>query len=147
MESNDSPEIPDRGETLDIPGLPSGGEGRQREKEQRSNDRYRTKHTFIITHNYRNERVHDIVTASLSSVSNIILLFLFIMGDETSLTFLVKARSHNVSFAFHLPVINPSFSVSLFVFPAQTRRCFPDKYGSLWTQVVWPIQACGCDDG
>ena len=25
MESNDSPEIPDRGETLDIPGLPSGG--------------------------------------------------------------------------------------------------------------------------
>ena len=24
MESNDSPEIPDRGETLDIPGLPSG---------------------------------------------------------------------------------------------------------------------------
>ena len=25
MESNDSPEIPDRGETSDIPGLPSGG--------------------------------------------------------------------------------------------------------------------------
>ena len=24
MESNDSPEIPDRGETTDIPGLPSG---------------------------------------------------------------------------------------------------------------------------
>ena len=24
MESNDSPEIPDRGETADIPGLPSG---------------------------------------------------------------------------------------------------------------------------
>ena len=24
VESNDSPEIPDRGETLDIPGLPSG---------------------------------------------------------------------------------------------------------------------------
>ena len=24
MESNDSPEIPDRGETSDIPGLPSG---------------------------------------------------------------------------------------------------------------------------
>ena len=24
MESNDSPEIPDRGETLDIPGPPSG---------------------------------------------------------------------------------------------------------------------------
>ena len=29
MESNDSPEIPDRGETLDIPGLPSGGELRE----------------------------------------------------------------------------------------------------------------------
>ena len=26
VESNDSPEIPDRGETSDIPGLPSGGE-------------------------------------------------------------------------------------------------------------------------
>ena len=26
VESNDSPEIPDRGETLDIPGLPSGGD-------------------------------------------------------------------------------------------------------------------------
>ena len=25
MKSNDSPEIPDRGETSDIPGLPSGG--------------------------------------------------------------------------------------------------------------------------
>ena len=25
MESNDSPEIPDRGETSDIPSLPSGG--------------------------------------------------------------------------------------------------------------------------
>ena len=25
MESNDSPEIPDRGETSDIPGLPLGG--------------------------------------------------------------------------------------------------------------------------
>ena len=28
MESNDSPEIPDRGETSDIPGLPSGGNTR-----------------------------------------------------------------------------------------------------------------------
>ena len=27
MESNDSPEIPDRGETSDIPGLPSGVTG------------------------------------------------------------------------------------------------------------------------
>ena len=27
MESNDGPEIPDRGETSDIPGLPSGGGG------------------------------------------------------------------------------------------------------------------------
>ena len=30
MESNDSPEIPDGGETSDIPGLPSGGERRER---------------------------------------------------------------------------------------------------------------------
>ena len=29
MESNDSPEIPDWGETSDIPGLPSGEEKRQ----------------------------------------------------------------------------------------------------------------------
>ena len=27
VESNDSPEIPDRGETSDIPDLPSGGKG------------------------------------------------------------------------------------------------------------------------
>ena len=33
VESNDSPEIPDRGETSDIPGLPSGGE-RERERER-----------------------------------------------------------------------------------------------------------------
>ena len=30
MESNDSPEIPDRGETSDIPGLPSGYEEKRR---------------------------------------------------------------------------------------------------------------------
>ena len=29
MESNDSPEIPDRGETSDIPGLPSGASTRE----------------------------------------------------------------------------------------------------------------------
>ena len=33
VESNDSPEIPDRGETSDIPGLPSGEE-RERERER-----------------------------------------------------------------------------------------------------------------
>ena len=31
MESNDSPEIPDRGETSDIPGLPSGGKEERRQ--------------------------------------------------------------------------------------------------------------------
>ena len=31
MESNDSPEIPDREETSDIPGFPSGGKKRERE--------------------------------------------------------------------------------------------------------------------
>ena len=30
MESNDSPEFPDRGETSDIPALPSGGTDTQR---------------------------------------------------------------------------------------------------------------------
>ena len=34
VESNDSPEIPDRGETSDIPGLPWGGGGRERETER-----------------------------------------------------------------------------------------------------------------
>ena len=33
VESNDSPEISDRGETSDIPGLPSGGE-REKERER-----------------------------------------------------------------------------------------------------------------
>ena len=33
MESNHSPEIPDAGETSDIPGLPSGGE-REKERER-----------------------------------------------------------------------------------------------------------------
>ena len=32
MESNDSPEIPDWGETLDIPGLSSGEGGGRRER-------------------------------------------------------------------------------------------------------------------
>ena len=67
---NDSPEIPDREETSDIPDLPSGGGGggrrererekerereREREREQRNNDRYRSKHAFIITHIHRDE--------------------------------------------------------------------------------------------
>ena len=34
MESNDSPEIPDRGETSDIPGLPSGEREREGEGER-----------------------------------------------------------------------------------------------------------------
>ena len=34
MESNDSPEIPDSGETSDIPGLPSGGERERSEREK-----------------------------------------------------------------------------------------------------------------
>ena len=38
MESNDSPEIPDRGETSDIPGLPSGAEKVKR-KEKRERER------------------------------------------------------------------------------------------------------------
>ena len=42
MESNDSPEIPDRGETSDIPGLPSGGKNdtkKERKKERTSKKR------------------------------------------------------------------------------------------------------------
>ena len=33
MDSNDSPEIPDRGETSDIPGLPSGEEEEEEDEE------------------------------------------------------------------------------------------------------------------
>ena len=33
MESNDSPEIPDRGETSDIPGLPLGAERREQQQQ------------------------------------------------------------------------------------------------------------------
>ena len=32
VESNDSPEIPDRGETSDIPGLPSGAQNRAKQR-------------------------------------------------------------------------------------------------------------------
>ncbi len=35
MESNDSPEIPDRGKTSDIPGLPSGGTGEENDGNKR----------------------------------------------------------------------------------------------------------------
>ena len=35
MESNNSPEIPDRGETSDIPGLPSGDMGKREEGRER----------------------------------------------------------------------------------------------------------------
>ena len=34
MESNDSPEIPDRGETSDIPGFPSGAAAGEEEEEE-----------------------------------------------------------------------------------------------------------------
>ena len=38
MESNDSPEIPDRGETSDIPGLPSGDLGHEKSEYLRLNE-------------------------------------------------------------------------------------------------------------
>ena len=34
MESNDSPEIADRGETSDIPGLPSGAQSKRKRKKK-----------------------------------------------------------------------------------------------------------------
>ena len=40
VESNDSPEIPDRGKTSDIPGLPSG----------RTTYRYRFRYRFFIVY-------------------------------------------------------------------------------------------------
>ena len=45
MESNDSPEIPDRGETSDIPGLPSGAGTVQLYCEQP----FALEHTYSIT--------------------------------------------------------------------------------------------------
>ena len=44
MESNDSPEIPDRGETSDILGLPSGGQ-REREADSDMTNRERERQT------------------------------------------------------------------------------------------------------
>ena len=38
MESNDSPEIPDRGETLDIPRLPSGDDDDDDSDEDKDHD-------------------------------------------------------------------------------------------------------------
>ena len=40
MESNDSPEIPDRGETSDIPGLPSGVKLRKEKRRERMGKTY-----------------------------------------------------------------------------------------------------------
>ena len=45
MESNDSPEIPDRGETSDIPGLPSGG-GSDTETDRNTERERETKRFF-----------------------------------------------------------------------------------------------------
>ena len=48
MESNDSPEIPDRGETSDIPGLPSGAKKQQTNKKTaRKRERGREKRKRI----------------------------------------------------------------------------------------------------
>ena len=38
MESNDSPEIPDRGETLDIPGLLSGATTKKERRKENPNN-------------------------------------------------------------------------------------------------------------
>ena len=47
MESNDSPEIPDRGETSDIPGLPSGA--RQEKKSTTKTEKKMCKDTSAST--------------------------------------------------------------------------------------------------
>ena len=47
MESNDSPEIPDRGETSDIPGLPSGEE-RERERRKMQDARHLLNKPFMF---------------------------------------------------------------------------------------------------
>ena len=44
MESNDSPEIPDRGETSDIPGLPPGD---------------KKEHTLTLTHKPKKSKCSD----------------------------------------------------------------------------------------
>ena len=46
MESNDSPEIPDRGETSDIPGLPSGK--KKKKKKNNNNNKKRRRKTYFV---------------------------------------------------------------------------------------------------
>ena len=51
VESNDSPEIPDRWETADIPGLPSGGKER-RKNEKKTGLKTKTKEDKWDTYMY-----------------------------------------------------------------------------------------------
>ena len=58
MESNDSPEIPDRGETSDIPGLPSGRQEEEEGQNSRVHDDTVQKNVFhafrhpLLSHTY-----------------------------------------------------------------------------------------------
>ena len=52
-ESNDSPEIPDRGETSDIPGLPSGRERESTSKERgkkKAQSNIKCTQTYLVVH-------------------------------------------------------------------------------------------------
>ena len=49
MESNDSPEIPDRGETSDIPGLPSRGVEAEETREETFHPELPQNYIFLLT--------------------------------------------------------------------------------------------------
>ena len=60
VESNDSPEIPDRGETSDTPGLPSWHLwGRSREILYKTNQKQRLAQTLTWAHSIKKKRKKD----------------------------------------------------------------------------------------
>ena len=68
VESNDSPEIPDRGETSDIPGHPSRGGGGWKElRDSNTNDVLGVKRSCIIRSIHQNDEV--VITGITSSTS------------------------------------------------------------------------------
>ena len=61
MESNGSPEIPDRGEISDIPGLPSGGGGHRERERERTQITHIHTHTRARAHLRANTHTHTLI--------------------------------------------------------------------------------------